>query len=72
MGRDQRPEAFRTDVLRIVETDAEGRLAARVAFDPDDLDAAFAELDARYLAGEAAPSARLAERDGRARRGQLP
>ena len=23
-------------------------------FDPDDIDAAFAELDARYLAGEAA------------------
>ena len=27
---------------------------ARVVFDPDDIDAAFAELDARYLAGEAA------------------
>ena len=26
-------------------------------FDPDDLDAAIAELDARYLAGEAAPHA---------------
>ena len=28
-----------------------------VAFDPDDIDAAFAELDARYLAGEAAAHA---------------
>ena len=28
-----------------------------VVFDPDDLDAAFAELDARYLAGEAAAHA---------------
>ena len=27
---------------------------ARVVFDPDDIDAAFEELDARYLAGEAA------------------
>ena len=26
-------------------------------FDPDDIDAAFAELDARYLAGEAAAHA---------------
>ena len=28
-----------------------------MSFDPDDIDAAFAELDARYLAGEAAPHA---------------
>ena len=31
--------------------------SARVLFDPHDIDAAFAELDARYLAGEAAPHA---------------
>ena len=54
-GRDQRPEAFHTDALGIVEIDADDRIAARVAFDLDDIDAAFAELDARYLAGEAAP-----------------
>ena len=30
---------------------------ARVLFDPDDIDAAFKELDARYLAGEAAAHA---------------
>ena len=33
------------------------RIAARVTFDPDDIDAAFEELDARYLAGEAAAHA---------------
>ncbi|MDA2889605.1 BTAD domain-containing putative transcriptional regulator [Mycolicibacterium sp. BiH015] len=47
-------EAFGTSVLIVAEVDAEGRLAAGVAFDSDDLDAAFEELDARYLAGEAA------------------
>ena len=35
------------------------QIVARVAFDPDDLDAAFAELDARYLAGEAAAYAHI-------------
>ena len=56
-GRDQRPEAFHAEVLSIVEIDADERIVARVAFDPDDIDAAFAELDARYLAGEAAAHA---------------
>ena len=31
--------------------------SARVSFDADDFDAAFEELDARYLAGEAAAHA---------------
>ena len=53
-GRDQRPEAFHTEALGIVEMNADNRIAARVAFDLDDIDAAFEELDARYLAGEAA------------------
>ncbi len=57
-GRDQRPEAFHTEVLGIVEIDADNRIAARVMFDLDDIDAAFDELDARYLAGEAAAHAR--------------
>ena len=39
------------------EIDAEERIMASVTFDPDDFDAAFAELDARYLAGEAAAHA---------------
>jgi hypothetical protein len=56
-GRDQVPEAFRIDVLAIVEIDADNRIAARIVFDPDDIDAAFEELDARYIAGEAADHA---------------
>ena len=32
----------------------DNRILARVVFDTDDIDAAFAELDARYIAGEAA------------------
>ena len=46
---------FHNEVLRIVEINADDRIAAVLAFDLDDFDAAFAELDARYLAGEAAP-----------------
>src|SRR5438270_74466 len=53
-GRDQRPEAFHTQVLDVVEIDSDSRIVAHIAFDPDDFDSAFAELDARYLAGEAA------------------
>ena len=56
-GRDQRPDAFRTDVLDVLDVDADGLVVARVVFDADDLDAAFEELDARYLAGEAAAHA---------------
>ncbi len=56
-GRDQRPEAFRTEMLAIVEIDADNRTAARILFDLDDFDAAIAELEARYLAGEAATHA---------------
>ena len=53
-GRDQRPDAFYTEALSILEIDADNRGAAKVVFDPDDIDAAIKELDARYLAGEAA------------------
>ncbi len=56
-GRDERPDAFRTDVLNIVEIDAHKRFIALVTFDPDDFEAAIAELDARYLAGEASAQA---------------
>ena len=51
---DQGPEDFHGDLLCIVELDAENRIATRVLFDPDEFDAAFEELDARYLEGEAA------------------
>ncbi len=57
LGRDQRPEAFRTEVLAIIEIDTDNRFAACVTFELNDIDAAFEELDARYLAGEAAAHA---------------
>jgi hypothetical protein len=53
----QSPEAFVTEVIGVVETDADDRIAATVAFGVDDIDAALEELDARYLAGEAAAHA---------------
>src|SRR5277367_1443966 len=53
-GRDQRPDAFYTEALSILEIDADNRGSAKVVFDPDDIDSAIKELDARYLAGEAA------------------
>ena len=53
-GHDQGSEAFHTEVLAVGEIDAAERITASITFDPDDIDAAFAELDARYLAGEAA------------------
>ena len=52
--REQRPQAFQVEVLHVFEIDSEGQTATVVVFDLDDIDAAFAELDARYLAGEAA------------------
>ena len=63
-GRDRRSDAFHTELLRIVEIDADERVTAVVTFDLDDIDAAFADLDARYLAGEAAPDAELADHHG--------
>lgn len=56
-GPGQRPEEFYVEMLGVVEINADEQIVARVAFDPDDIDAAFAELDARYLAGEAAAHA---------------
>ena len=53
-GRDDGPEPFLTEVLSILEINDDERMVALVSFDLDDIDAAFAELDARYLAGEAA------------------
>jgi DNA-binding SARP family transcriptional activator len=52
-GRDQRPEVFYSELLVVVEIDADERIVARVMFEPDDIDAAVEELDGRYLAGEA-------------------
>jgi hypothetical protein len=55
---DQGPDAFPSVALCISEVEIDGRIAAIITFDPDDIDAAFEELDARYLAGEAAAHAR--------------
>ena len=42
------------EIMQIVEVERRRLHALSVSFDPDDIDAAFQELDARYLAGEAA------------------
>jgi hypothetical protein len=57
-GPDEEPEAFLLKLLQIVETHSDQRIVALVSFDADDFDRAIAELDARYLAGEAAPYSR--------------
>ena len=46
-----------TETIDVVESGADGRIVAEIAFDPDDIAAAIAELDARFLAGEGAPHA---------------
>ena len=48
---------FQVDLLQVVEVDADDRVAAIVTFDAGELDAAVAELDSRYLVGEAAAHA---------------
>ena len=53
LGRDRRPEAFHTELSEF-EIGSDERIVAIVDLDVDELDAAIAELDARYLAGEAA------------------
>jgi tetratricopeptide (TPR) repeat protein len=45
--------------LAVIEVDEHGDRLAMVRFDADSLDAAYAELDDRYAAGEAAPHASL-------------
>ena len=54
-GRD--PKAIQNDALNVIEIDAEERIVAAVTFDLEDFDAAIAELESRYLAGEAAAHA---------------
>lgn len=46
-------------MLHVIELGGDDRVVATVTFDPLDIDAAFDELDARYLAGEAAAHADL-------------
>ena len=50
------------ELLFIVEVDERGDRVADVVFNPNDLDAAYAELDRLYAEGEAAPFARTWER----------
>ena len=57
LNRDLRHGEFDAEMLAIIEIDADNRIAATLTIDPDDIDAAFEELDARYLAGEAAAHA---------------
>ena len=57
LARRPATRGFRIELLIIVETTADKRILARVAYDPDDFDAAIAELDARYVAEEAAAHA---------------
>lgn len=56
-GREQGQETFVAETLVVGEINADGRVAAGVAFDVDDIGAAFEELDARFRAGEAAAHA---------------
>ena len=56
-GATSGPSWVHTELLRLVEIDEDERISARVVFDLEDIDEAIAELDARYLAGEAAAHA---------------
>ncbi len=51
------PEAIQNDALNIVEIDTDERIAVVDVFDIEDIDAAIAELDSRFLAGEGAAHA---------------
>jgi hypothetical protein len=57
-GPEQQPEAFEVEMLGLIEINSDDQIVARVAFDVDDIIDAFEELEARYLAGEAAADAR--------------
>jgi hypothetical protein len=45
------------EIVHVTEVGDDDLMRDTVNFDPDDIDAAFEELDARYLAGEAAAHA---------------
>ena len=47
------PEPVPRETVDVIEINADERITAIISFDEDDIDAAFAELDSRYLAGEA-------------------
>ena len=57
-NRDPRNGEFDSEMLLLAETNTDELITAQISFDPDDIDAAFEELDARYLAGEAGAHSR--------------
>ena len=57
-GRGRGSDEFLSDALGVLEINSHNQIAAIVIFDLEDFDAAIAELDARYLAGEAAAYSR--------------
>ena len=70
-SKDGSPEAFSVAALAVVEINDSNRIAEIVVIEADDVDTAFAELDARYLSGEAAVHARTWSRHyARLRRAQ--
>src|SRR5262249_48959430 len=54
IGAERDAGSSEVEWLTILEGDGSGASPAAVTLDSDDLDAAYAELDARYAAGEAA------------------
>lgn len=63
-------DAFQVTTLTVNEVDGDGRYMLGVVFDETDLDAAFEELEDRYVTGEGAPAADVLELS-RAQRGAL-
>jgi hypothetical protein len=45
---------FETEIIRLTEIDADGKLAAQINWDVEDRSAAFLDAHARFVAGEAA------------------
>jgi hypothetical protein len=68
-GTDRSIGPSEIESLGVLEVDGHGEVLAVVEFDPDDQGAAYAELDARYAAGEAAPHAAMLAAFQRLQRG---
>ena len=49
--------AWESDVINLIEVDADGRIVAAIAFDVDDRSTALAEMERRFLEGEGAACA---------------
>ena len=70
------PDEVGAEAMMIVEIDADNRLATNTLFDVDEIEAAFEELDARYVRGEGAAHAQtwsvIAEMYGTLNRREIP